>query len=204
MTTENDFYRQGVTTSYVIGGPGRVLVAATTVSYPLKIADVINFSTYAPQANWFDLGHTSEPFTSTEGFETTDWISQQIGKINIQVGTWNRTIGITFLESKNTKVFDVVHETAERVTDPTGSAPTEQVSYHWDKPEVTEWRMAVLHYDFSTNKVTMDVFPRIKRSGADSEMAWDRGNPQAHGTEFVPLPDSDVPNTANWYRIEQL
>lgn len=197
MTT---FYQEGVNTEEVIGGPARILVAdKNTVTYPLAIQDVLNFATYQPETGWIDAGHTNEPFTSTDGFETTDWISQQVGRINIQVGTWNRTISVSFME-KTEIVMDLVHEAVEdRVVNGDG----EKVTYFWDKSEVKEWRMVAIHLNGNSNLLTMDVFPRVKRSGADAETAWDRENAQVHATEFSPLPDDEVLNSANWYRIEQ-
>jgi hypothetical protein len=197
----SDFYQAGVTTADVVGGPARVLVADPSVTtYPHQISDILNFATYAPQSGWTDIGHTNEPFTSTDGFETTDWISQQIGRINIQVGTWNRTISVSPMQ-KSEIVMDLVHQAvADRYTNDDG----DKITYFWDEPEVSEWRMVAIHLNPNTLLLTADIFPRVKRNGSDAEMAWDRENAQAHATEFTPLPDDDVPNNANWYRIEQL
>lgn len=197
---QQDFYRKGVDTEGVIGGPARILVADPTVmSYPTQMSEVIDFSTYQPMAGWIDVGHTSEPFESTNSFDTTDWISQQIGRINIQVGTWTRTISVTFMESRNQKVMDLVHQVDSRETNGAG----ELVTYFVDAADVSEWRMVAMHLDAKSDRITMDVFPRIKRSGADATTAWDRENPQTHGTEFSPLPDPDMDQQANWYRLEE-
>jgi len=111
-----------------------VLVAErSVVAYPDLISDVLNLNTYDPAANWTDLGHTSTPFNFSDGFDTTNWVSQQAGIINVQIGNWNRTINVTFMETKNNKVMDVVHEADGRATNSDG----DEIAYFWDKPDVT-------------------------------------------------------------------
>lgn len=203
MADTANFWRLGADRENVVGGPARILVSERSVtSYPELISDVLNLSTYQPQTNWFDLGHTSEPFASTDGFDTTEWESQQAGIIDTQVGNWNRSISVSFMESKNNKVMDVVHEADGRALNPDG----DQVEYFWDKPDVTEWRVVAIHLaekGTAGQNIIMDVFPNAKRSGGDSETAWDRGSPQAHSVELRPFPDPGVPFDANWYRITQ-
>jgi len=203
MTTTSDFWTRGVDRDNVLGGPARVLVSDHSVtSYPETIGDVLDLSTYDPATNWYDLGHTSEPFNIRDGFDTTEWVSQQLGIINVQVGNWNRTITVTLMETDRDKVLYVAHEADGRTTNADG----DEVVYFWDKSDVTEWRVAALHLIEGQSdrvNIVMDVFPRCKRSGADAETAWDRGNPQTASLEMVPFPDEDVPYDANWYRIRQ-
>lgn len=200
----SDFWNAGVNETKVLGGPGRVLVARkSATTYPELISEVLNMTTYLPAANWNDVGHTSEPFNIADGFETTDWISQQAGRINIQVGNWNRNVAFTMMQTLTDVVMDLSHEADGRTTNADGDT----VEYFWDKPEVTEWRVAVIHLvegASAASNMVMDVFPYAKRSGSDSETAWDRGNPQTASVEMTPLPDEDVPYNANWYRVRQL
>ncbi|MBD3260297.1 MAG: hypothetical protein GF334_01245 [Candidatus Altiarchaeales archaeon] len=203
MATTADFWREGTNRENVIGGPSRIIVSKRSVTtYPELISDVLNLSTYQPQANWYDLGHSSTPFANTSGFDTTEWESQQAGVIDIQVGNWNRTITVTLMESKNDKVMEVVHEADGQTTNADG----DDVKYMWDKSDVTEWRVVAVNLqenDDAGSNIVMDVFPNCKRSGADSETAWDRGNPQVHSLELRPFPDPSAPLDANWYRITQ-
>jgi hypothetical protein len=204
MVTQSDFWNKGVDEDKILGGPARVLVSRKSVTtYPELISEVLNLTTYDPATNWLDVGHTSEPFNMTDGFETTEWISQQAGRINVQVGNWNRTISVTLMQTLTNTVMDLAHEADGRTTNADGNT----VEYFWDKPEVTKWRVAAIHLveDASAAaNIVMDVFPFCKRSGADSETAWDRGNPQTASLEMTPLPDEDVPYNANWYRIREL
>lgn len=203
MATSN-FWNNGVNEAQVLGGPARVLVSRRSLTtYPELISDVLNLTTYNPQTNWLDVGHTSEAFNMTDGFETTEWMSQQAGRINVQVGSWNRTISVTLMQTLNNTVMDIAHEADGRTTNADGDT----VEYFWDKPEVTEWRVAALHLvegASAGSNIVMDVFPFCKRSGADSETAWDRGNPQTASLEMTPLPDESVPYNANWYRVREL
>ncbi len=200
----SDFWRKGSTEDNIVGGPVRILAAKrSTSSYPELISEVINLATYDAVSPWQDLGLSTEPFAFSDGFETTDWISQQLGKINVQVGTWNRTIGVTLMEGKLNFLMDVVHEADGRTANTDG----DEVVYFWDKSDVEEWRVVGINLQEKVaagSNIIMDVFPRAKRSGADSETAWDRNNPQTHTVEFTPFPDDGVPLNANWYRITQL
>lgn len=204
MVTKSDFWNKGVDEDKILGGPARVLVSRKSVTtYPELISEVLNLTTYDPAANWLDVGHTSEPFNMTDGFETTEWISQQAGRINVQVGNWNRSISVTLMQTLTNTVMDIAHEADGRTTNTDGDT----VEYFWDKPEVTKWRVAAVHLvedAAAAANIVMDVFPFCKRSGADSETAWDRGNAQTASLEMTPLPDEDVPNNANWYRIREL
>jgi hypothetical protein len=203
MPTTSDFWTVGVNDSNVVGGPARILVAQRSLStYPELISDVLDLTTYNPQSGWEDVGHTSEPFTNTSGFDTSDWLSQQAGRINVQIGTWNRTISITPMEGMRDIVMDVVHQ-PERSTNADGDT----VEHMWDRPDVTEWRVVAIN--IQENKadaanIVMDVFPRCKRSGGDSETGWTRSEPQTHTLEMIPFPDVDVPYNSNWYRIREI
>jgi hypothetical protein len=204
MPSEADFLRLATELTNVVGGPARILVAQrSATTYPELISDVLNLSTYQPVSPWVDLGHSSTPFAASDGFDTTEWVSQQGGIINTQIGNWNRTIAVTLMESRNNDVMDVVHEADGRVTNTDG----DEIVYFWDKAEVTEWRVAALNLQTSKtagSNIIMDVFPNAKRSGSDSETAWDRDNAQTHSVELRPFPDPGVPFDANWYRITQL
>lgn len=203
MTSTSDFWRKGVDDDQILGGPARILVAKRSLTtYPEKISDVLSLATYDPAANWHDLGHTTEAFNIADGFDTTDWISQQLGRINVQVGSWNRSISVTLGETDNDWVMDVAHEAYGR----TVNADGDEVIYFWDKSDVTEYRVAAIHLaegQTAGQNIVMDVFPRCKRSGADSATAWDRGAQQVATLEMTPFPDENVPNSANWYRIRQ-
>jgi len=204
MPTTADFWTTGVNEAKVLGGPARIIVALkSATTYPELISDVLNLTTYQPATNWTDVGHTSEPFNISDGFETTEWISQQAGRINIQIGNWNRNITFTMMQTLTDKVMDLSHEAQGRTTNADGDT----VEYFWDVSEVTSWRVAAVHLvegATAGSNIVMDVFPNCKRSGADSETAWDRGNPQTASIEMTPLPDEDAPLNANWYRIRQL
>lgn len=204
MPTTSDFWGKGVVTDDIVGGPARILVAQRSLSsYPELISDVLTLDTYQPVAPWVDLGHTSEPFESSEGFDETEWISQQQGRINVQVAQWNRNITVAFMQSRTNRVMDVVHEADGRTTNADG----DEVVYFWDQPDITEWRLAAINLQESRaagTNLTMDVFPKVKKAGADSTTSWDRDSAQMHSVELTPFPDTGVPLNANWYRITQL
>jgi hypothetical protein len=199
----SDFYTRGVNDDNVLGGPVRIIVAQKSLtSYPEQISDVLDLSTYDPQTNWHDLGHTSEPFESSHGFDTTEWESQQLGVIDVQVGKWNRQFTVSLMEADNDYVRDLALEAYGRTTNADG----DEVEYYWDQSDVTRWRVAALYLEedgTAGENIVMDVFPNAKLSGDDVTLAWDRNNPQAISVTMRPFPDGDVPNKANFYRIRQ-
>jgi len=68
-----NFWQEGVNEGNIVGGPARVLVSKRSVTtYPELISDVLDLTTYQPQADWYDVGHTSEAFANTSGFDTTN------------------------------------------------------------------------------------------------------------------------------------
>lgn len=204
MATKAQFWSLGTATPDVQGGPVRILAAPyATSSYPELLSDVLDLSTYVAVSPWTDLGHTSEPFESTDGFDTAEWISQQQGLINTQVTQWNRNITVTFMEGRNNLMVDIVHSPDNRDTNTDGD---ERV-YYWDRPDTTEYRLAALNLEDNRtdgSNITMDVFPKVKRSGADSANIWSREEPNTHSVELTPFPDPQTPFEANWYRITQI
>jgi len=198
-----NFWQEGVNEGNIVGGPARVLVSKRSVTtYPELISDVLDLTTYQPQADWYDVGHTSEAFANTSGFDTTNWVSQQSGIINVQVGNWNRRISLTLMEGRNNTVMDLVHEAEGRTSNSDG----DEVEYFYDKSNITEWRVAAISLQESEvagENMIMDVFPFCKRSGADSETSWSRSDPQTHTLEMIPFPEPDAPYDASWYRVSQ-
>jgi hypothetical protein len=199
----SDFWTKGSDVDNVVGGPARILVSErSATTYPELISEIIDLSTYDPMTGWSDVGHTSEPLNIADGFETTEWVSQQLGIIDIQTGNWNRSLSFTMMEVER----DIVMRLAHEGTTEAANADSDMVQYFWDKSCVTEWRVAAISMvdGCATSPLLIcDIFPRAKRSGADSETSWDRTNPQTASVELTPLPDDNVPNDANWYRIRQ-
>lgn len=53
-----DFFRTSINDESFVRTAGRLLWAGITVSFPTKLGDVINMSTYEAQTGWNDLGAT--------------------------------------------------------------------------------------------------------------------------------------------------
>ena len=154
----SDFWTKGTSRDNVLGGPARILASQRSLTtYPETIGDVLDLSTYDPQTNWLDMGHTSEPFEISDGFDTTEWVSQQLGIINVQLGNWNRNISFTLMETDNDNVMDMAHSADGRTTNADG----DEVIYMWDQSDITEWLIAALHLKeegTSGQNIIMDVF----------------------------------------------
>ena len=205
MATVDDFYRTGVDSDNVVGGPARIMIVKRAdLTYPVDISDVIDLTTYQPVGLWQDAGLTQEAFAMTNSFETTDWPSQQLGVINIQVGDWTRNVSTSFMETLGDKIMEFVHERVSSEVTP-GDADT--VDYFGDVTDVTEWRVAALYLNKNKaggENIIMDVFPRVKRGGDEASVEWSRTDAQIHTTSWRPLPEPEAPHQASWYRITQI
>jgi len=144
---------------------------------------------------------TLDPFQQSFGFDSSEWVTQQLGPINQQVSTWRRRISTRFAED-TAFVRQVVHEGDTLASQGLATnADSDNMLWYYNKQDVTEYTLAVLFLDEATGKIRATVYPRVKRSGSDSVTAWDRDNPRGHQVEWEALPDPEVPNNASAYDI---
>lgn len=84
-----------------VGGPGRLVVADMSIEAPEAISDVM--STTAPYnltTGWRDLGATSEGIAISRGFETEDFMVDQVmGAADTDVTGYNHTLSTNLAEN---------------------------------------------------------------------------------------------------------
>lgn len=171
----------------------RVLVqrrSSYLTSYPLSISDIISLSSYDPVVayGWQDVGLTIQPTTGSEGFDKTDITTQQFGKINVRKGDYTRALN--FAPAEQSKL---VRELAKGGTGYNDDAVNQQRRMFFTnaKTEVV-WRVAVLDFDDESEKASATIFPYVKRSGEDSERAWDKENAQDYPISYEVFTDSQI------------
>lgn len=172
---------------------GRVLVqkrSSYPTTYPLSISDLISLSTYDPNVGngWQDVGLTIQPMTESDGFDKTDIVTQQHGKINVRKGDYARTLAFAPAEQAL-----LSRQLAKGATGYNDDAVLEErrVFYTNVKSE-TVWRAALVNFDDETGKIDASIYPYIKRSGDASERAWDKDNAQDYPITFEVFTDPNI------------
>lgn len=172
---------------------GRVLVqkrSSYLTTYPLKLSEVINLSTYDPNVTcgWQDVGLTIQPQTESEGFDKTDIVTQQHGKINVRKGDYTRTLA--FAPAEQTLLSRRLAKGATGYND--NAVLKERRVFYTNAKTETPYRAAILNFDSETGKIDASIYPFIKRSGDSSDRVWDKGAPQDYPISFEVFTDPQV------------
>lgn len=139
-----DFHRTYVNDDSFIRGAARILWAGTTVTFPTKIADVINMSTYDATASWNELGATKSGIqisinNSEENFD----IDQILGDIRSSPTNWEMSVS-TQLAEMTLERLQVAWEGSAVTTDATPVSGTEKEIGFGQPESYTQRRVAVL------------------------------------------------------------
>jgi hypothetical protein len=189
-------------------GPARIFIADfDTTEPPTQISDVVNLATYNAATGWTSLGDTIEAVTMTHGWDAIPVRTQQHGRVADYVGDYNIRVATTLAE----RTKDVKEAVAGVDLTTKTNAAAETVTYYTVTKQMGDRRLAVLHLDETAPtpfKLIMTVFPKVRRSGSDSAIAWDRDNPQGFPVEWNVYPDEAIqdPETGEYvyaYDIEQ-
>ena len=188
-------------------GPARVFIADyDTVEPPTQLADVVSLSTYDAASGWSSLGDTIEPINMTHGWATTEVRTLQHGRVTDYVGDYNNRVTTTFAERTAAVKAAVLGIDLSTAT----NAQSENITYYTVTKQKRERRLAVLHLDEtipSPFALMMTVFPKVKRTGSDSEWTWGTDQ-QGFPCEWNVYPDEDIqdPTTGEYvyaYDIDQ-
>ena len=143
----------------------------------------------------------------THGWSTVEVNTQQHGRVQDYVGDYNPRISTTLAESNAATKAAVMGIDLSTFT----NAQSENVTYYTVTKQLRERRLAVLHLNEqvpSPFKLQMTVFPKVKRTGSDSEWSWDRDAQLGLPLEFNAYADEDIqdPTTGQYvyaYDIDQ-
>lgn len=94
-----DFHRTFVNDESFIRGAARLLWASISTTFPAKIGDVVNLSTFEAMAGWNDLGATKTgiQITVNNAEETFD-VDQIMSDIMSQPTNWEVSVGTALAE----------------------------------------------------------------------------------------------------------
>lgn len=174
----------------------RVLVqkrSSYLTSYPLQMSHLINLSTYDPNPGngWQDVGLTIQPTTESEGFDKTDIETQQMGKINVRKGDYDRSLA--FAPAEQSHLTRVLAKGATGYND--NAVLQERRWFFTNSKQETVWRVAVLDFDDETEKASVSIYPYVKRSGDSSERTWDKGAAQDYTIAYEVFTDPQIIDT---------
>lgn len=189
-----DFHRTYVNDDSFIRGAARLLWAGTTVSFPSKIADVINMSTYDAATGWNELGATKTGVQiSINNSEESFDVDQILADIATQPTGWEMSVS-TQLAEMTLERLQVAWEGSSITTD-TGVTPNEKEIGFGEPNSYIQRRLAVL-FQRPNGKIRGYFFRKVQRSPQESNVTHNKTGEQISiPVRFKALADTSVADT---------
>ena len=175
-------------TENAIGGPARVLIAASTYPFPTQLSEIVNLSTYNVNATygWQEMGITGAPTQLTHAVQMTEWMSEQFGRFRTVPQEWNADVQTEFMEiTQNNKVLVML---GVAVAD---SATREARTNFVERTSIPSYRVAVLFIDHK-GLIHASVFPRAQWNGNQIVQQIARGQAQRMPIQLAAYADENV------------
>ena len=190
-----------VTESKIFKGAGRVVYAASGQTFPDKIADVINASTFALASGWHDFGATTrDGITVARGFEKDEGVEVDQLASNVLIGGvkgWTGRVSMTLLHS-SLEMMKIAME-ASNITAGTGDERYMDVG---SPSLVSERKLAVIQKHSKTGLLRLLAFRKASLAPEELSLAFQSEEPTAIPIAFDLEADLDVPQAAeNMFRI---
>lgn len=187
-----DFHRTFLNDESLNRGAARLLWAGITVSFPTKIADVINMSLYDAAAGWNELGATKNgvniSFNNTE--ETLD-VDQIYSVIATTPTEWECSVETTLSETTSDRLA-LAWEGGPVTTDATPPSGAEKNVTFGTPRSYTQRRLAVL-FPRNSGKIRAYIFRIVQRSPQDSTISFNKtGDQTVIPIRFNCLPDLSI------------
>lgn len=189
-----DFHRTYVNDDSFIRGAARLLWAGTTISFPSKIADVINMSTFDAASGWNELGATKTGVQiSINNSEESFDVDQILADIATQPTGWEMSVS-TQLAEMTLERLQVAWEGSAITTD-TGVSPNEKEIGFGEPDSYTQRRLAVL-FRRPNGKIRGYFFRKVQRSPQESNVTHNKTGEQISiPVRFKALADTSVADT---------
>lgn len=196
-----DFHRTYVNDDSFIRGAARLLWAGTTISFPSKIADVINMSTYDAASGWNELGATKTGVQiSINNSEESFDIDQVLAEIMTQPTSWEMSIS-TQLAEMTLERLQVAWEGSAVTTDATPPSGTEKEIGFGQPTSYTQRRLAVL-FQRPNGKIRGYFFRKVQRSPQESNVSHNKTGEQISiPVRFKALADTSIADTYKRFMI---
>lgn len=188
-----DFFRTSVNDESFIRGAARLMWAGSTITFPTKIADIINMSTYdAATTAWNELGATKTGVQiSVNNTEESFDVDQILGNISSAPTDWDVAVQ-TSLAEMTVDRLQLAWEGYPVIVDATPPSGPEKVTYFGLPTSYTERRLAVL-FQRPNGKIRAYVFRRVNRAPQDSSINHNKTGEQISiPVRFNALPDTSI------------
>jgi hypothetical protein len=174
MPANENFHRTAVNEESFIRGAARLLWAGTTISFPSKIGDVINLSTFEAQTGWNDLGATKNGITiSINNSEEEFDVDQILGAIASEPTEWECSVG-TQLAEFTVERMQIAWEGSAVSVD----AVNQEREVGFGQPtSYTQRRLAVL-FQRPNGKVRGYFFRKVQRTPQESTITHNKTGEQ--------------------------
>jgi len=186
-----DFHRTYVNDDSFIRGAARLLWAGTTVSFPTKISDVINMSTYDATGSWNELGATKTGIQiSINNAEESFDIDQILGDISSQPTSWEVSVGTQLAEMTEERL-QIAWEGSSISLDSTVTPNEKEIGFG-QPSSYTQRRLAIL-FQRPNGKIRGYFFRKAQRTPQESNVTHAKTGEQISiPTRFKMLADSSV------------
>lgn len=187
-----DFYPTTITPETTKRGPGRLMYASLSTTYPAVISDLVNLSTFAATASWFDLGAT---------------------KGGVQI-SFNNSETVLDVDQIQTAIMTVPDDSEMYVSANLAEASLDRLAFAWEGDTVTinatptvpekntgfgpfdsytQRRLAAGYRNAQSGKLAFFVFRKAQRAPQESTITFNKGGDQLTiPARFRVLPDTSV------------
>jgi hypothetical protein len=187
-----DFYPTTITPETTKRGPGRLMYASISTTFPAQISDLINMSLFTATASWFDLGAT---------------------KGGIQIG-FNNSETVLDVDQIASAIMTVPDDAEMFVQANLAEASLDRLSFSWEGDAVTinaappnpekntgfgpfdsytQRRLAAGYRSPQSGKLAFFVFRKAQRAPQESTITLNKGGDQVTiPTRFRVLPDTSI------------
>jgi hypothetical protein len=193
-----DFHRTFVNDDSFIRGAGRLLWAGTTISFPAKIGDVVNLSTFDAITGWNDLGATKTGITiSVNSTEESFEVDQIYGDLDSLPNSWECAVQTSLAEMTLDRL--AVAWEGSAVTTDTAMNPNEKEMGFGQPRGYTKRRLAVL-FQRPNGKVRGYFFRQVVRASQESSVVYAKtGEQQTIPVRFRAFADASIADTHKRY-----
>lgn len=187
-----DFYPTTITPETTKRGPGRLMYASMSTTYPTQISDLVNLSSYAASANWFDLGATKGGvqigFNNSETVLDVDQIASAIMTVPDDAQMF---VQANLAESSLDRLSFAWE--GDAVTINAGPAVPEKNTGFGPFDSYTQRRLAAGYRSPQSGKLAFFVFRKAQRAPQESTITLNKGGDQVTvPTRFTVLPDTSI------------
>ena len=186
-----DFHRTFVNDDSFIRGAARLLWAGSTVTFPTKLGDVINLSTYDAITNWNELGATKNGVQiSINNTEEEFDVDQVLSALRTLPTNWECSVSTNLAEASLERL-QIVWEGSDITTDVVPQPDEREMGFGVADAYI-ERRLAVL-FARPNGKIRGYLFRRVNRSPQESTINYAKsGEQQTVPVRFKALADTSI------------